>query len=70
MPGAVSQTSTFALTNATLSYGVKLANMGVEVLAKADPHFAPGVNCYGGKLTCEEVARDFDMEYTDLMTLI
>jgi len=70
MPGAVSQTSTFALTNATLNYGLKIANMGLEAAIKADEYLAPGVNCYKGKLTCEAVAKDFDMEYTDLYTLI
>ena len=70
MPGAVSQTSTYALTNATLNYGVKLANMGVEAACKSDQYLAYGVNTYKGKLTCEEVARDFNMEYTDLNTLI
>jgi len=70
MPGAVSQTSTYALTNATLNYGVKLANMGVEAACKSDHNLAYGVNTYKGKLTCEEVARDFNMEYTDLKTLI
>ncbi|MCL2397600.1 MAG: alanine dehydrogenase [Defluviitaleaceae bacterium] len=69
MPGAVSQTSTFALTNATLSYGIKIAN-DLEGAAKADPGLMLGINCYQGKLTCEEVARDFDMEYTDPATLI
>ncbi|MCL2573284.1 MAG: alanine dehydrogenase [Defluviitaleaceae bacterium] len=70
MPGAVSQTSTFALTNATLSYGLKIANMGLEAAAKSDDCFAPGINCYNGKLTCKEVAEFFDMEYTDIKTML
>jgi len=70
MPGAVSRTSTFALTNATLSYGVKIANMGVEAAAKSDPGLMLGINCYKGKLTCKEVAQDFNMEYTDPATLM
>jgi len=70
MPGAVSLTSTYALTNATLGYGIKIANMGVEEASKSDPGLALGVNCYKGKLTCEEVARDFGMEYAALNTLI
>ena len=70
MPGAVSQTSTFALTNATLNYGIKIANMGLEAAVKNDEYLLPGVNCYKGKLTCEEVAQDFGMEYTNLNTLI
>jgi len=70
MPGAVSQTSTFALTNSTLSYGLKIANMGLEAAVKADAGLALGVNCYKGKLTCEEVARDFNMAYTELGSLL
>jgi len=70
MPGAVSLTSTYALTNATLSYGLKIANMGLEAAVKADKHLHPGVNTYAGKLTCEEVAIAFGMEYTCLDTLL
>ncbi|MCL2401013.1 MAG: alanine dehydrogenase [Oscillospiraceae bacterium] len=67
MPGAVSQTSTFALTNATLSYGLKIADMGLENAADADPGLKLGVNTYSGKLTCREVAEAFDMEYTPMV---
>ncbi|MCL2225856.1 MAG: alanine dehydrogenase [Defluviitaleaceae bacterium] len=70
MPGAVSRTSTFALTNATLNYGLKLADMGLEAAVKSDKYLAPGVNCYNGKLTCEEVAEAFGMAYSDLKTMI
>ena len=70
MPGAVSLTSTYALTNATLSYGLKIADMGLEAAVKADKHLHPGVNTYAGKLTCEEVAVAFKMEYTCLDTLL
>ncbi|MCL2415659.1 MAG: alanine dehydrogenase [Defluviitaleaceae bacterium] len=70
MPGCVSQTSTIALTNATLNYGLRIASMGLEAAIANDPLFALGVNCYRGHLTCEEVAHDFGMEYTDITTLI
>ena len=70
MPGAVSQTSTFALTNATLGYGIKIANMGLEAAAKSDEYLIPGINCYKGRLTCEEVARDFGMEYVSVSGLL
>ncbi|MCL2364383.1 MAG: alanine dehydrogenase [Defluviitaleaceae bacterium] len=66
MPGAVSRTSTFALTNATLLPGVKIANMGLEAAVRADANLLPGVNCYAGHLTCEEVAVAFGMGYTPL----
>jgi len=70
MPGAVSQTSTSALTNATLDYGLKIANHGLEAAIANDPGFMLGVNCYQGRLTCKEVAEAFDMEYTPLGGLL
>jgi len=70
MPGAVSQTSTYALTNATLQYGLKIANMGLEAALKSDSGFMLGLNCYQGKLTCKEVAAAFDMEYTSPESLL
>jgi len=70
MPGAVCQSSTFALTNATLPYGIKIANMGLEAAAKDDRGLALGVNVYNVHITCEEVAHDFGMDYTDLFELI
>lgn len=57
MPAAVPNTSTFALTNATFPYALKLANMGVEAALKSDPGFAEGVNTYKGKLTYKAVAE-------------
>jgi len=66
MPGAVSQTSTSALTNATLDYGIKIANMGLEAAIAKDEGLKLGVNCYQGQLTCKEVAEAFGMEYTPL----
>lgn len=70
MPGAVSRTSTIALTNATLPYGLMIADIGLEAAIENIPGLYPGVNCYGGELTCIEVAKSFDMEYTDLKTLM
>ena len=70
MPGAVSQTSTFALTNATLGYGLKIANLGLEKALEGDDCLKPGVNCYQGRLTCKEVAEAFDMEYTPIESLL
>ena len=64
MPGAVSKTSTVALTNATLAYGLKIADKGLEKAASEDRGLALGVNCYRGYLTCEEVAAAFGMDYT------
>jgi alanine dehydrogenase len=70
MPGAVSRTSTFALTNATLGPGLKIAGMGLEAAVKADKNLLAGVNCYNGYLTCDKVAEAFDMEYTPLSEVV
>ncbi len=66
MPGAVPRTSTLALTNVTLPYALKLANMGMEAACKADPCLALGINVYGGKVVYEPVAAAVDVPYTPL----
>jgi alanine dehydrogenase len=70
MPGAVPRTSTYALSNATLPYAVKLANLGAEAAVRADPALAKGVNTYKGKITYPGVAKAFDLEYTPLDRLL
>lgn len=65
MPGAVPRTSTIALTNATLKYGLQIANKGIEAACKENEVLYSGVNTYEGKLTCENVALSFGMDYTD-----
>jgi alanine dehydrogenase len=51
MPGAVPNTSTYALTNATLPYVRELAVRGVAAAVRADAALATGVNCVGGAVT-------------------
>jgi alanine dehydrogenase len=58
MPGAVPVTSTFALTNATLPYVVKLADEGVSSALRSDPGLMAGLNVAAGALTYEPVAHD------------
>jgi alanine dehydrogenase len=70
MPGAVPRTSTFALTNATLPYALKLANKGFRGAVTGDPGLAAGVNTYVGKLTYEAVAVAQGREYTPLDQLL
>lgn len=70
MPGAVPRTSTIALTNATLTYGLMIADMGLELAVKESGGLLPGVNCYAGRLTCKNVAESLNMEYTDLRTFM
>lgn len=64
MPGAVSRTSTLALVNATLPYGLELAGKGVEA-CRADKGLLAGLNCYQGKCTFAGVAEALGLEYTD-----
>jgi alanine dehydrogenase len=70
MPGAVPRTSTFALTNATLPFALKLAKHGAEEAFKRDPHLKNGVNSYRGKVTYQAVAVDQGLEYTKLEDLL
>ena len=70
MPGAVPRTSTIALTNATLRYGLQIAEAGLEEAAKKSKVIASGVNCYLGKLTNENVAKAHGYEYANLNELI
>jgi alanine dehydrogenase len=62
MPGAVPRTSTLALTNATLPYGIALANKGWKQACKDDPALALGVNVVDGVVVYPGVAEAFGME--------
>jgi len=66
MPGAVGRTSTFALTNATLPYVLRLANKGWKVACKEDPGLAQGVNMDHGKVTNKPVADYFGLPLSPL----
>ncbi len=59
MPGAVSHSSTFALSNATLPYVLKLAELGLEDALASDPGFAQGLNIRDHKIVCPSVAEAF-----------
>jgi alanine dehydrogenase len=63
MPGAVPITSTFALTNATMPYVVKLAEQGVHAALKSDPGFLEGLNVAAGQVTYAPVAADQGIEH-------
>lgn len=69
MPGAVPRTSTFALTNATLPYVVKLANVGIEAL-KQDPALAKGMNVFKGRITYKAVADAMGEKFTPVEKLL
>src|SRR5829696_4488679 len=64
MPGAVPITSTWALTNATMPYVVKLATLGPHEALTADPGFLRGLNVAAGRVTYEPVARDQGLVHT------
>ena len=70
MPGAVPRTSTIALTNATLKYGLQIAAEGLEAACRKSAVMRTAVNTYNGKLTNKNVAVALDYEYTDLEELI
>jgi alanine dehydrogenase len=70
MPGAVPNTSTYALTNVTLPYALDIAGKGLEEAVRADPALAGGVNVYQGAITNEGVASAHGMEFAALDGLI
>jgi alanine dehydrogenase len=70
MPGAVPRTSTFALTNATLPYAVKLANKGFFDAIRSDDNLKAGVNTYAGHCTYEAVAHAQGISYTSIDALV
>lgn len=57
MPGAVPLTSSYALNNATLPFGLALANKGVMQACEDDPHLAPGLNVHQGRIVNDVVAQ-------------
>ncbi|WP_326820336.1 alanine dehydrogenase [Streptosporangium sp. NBC_01639] len=61
MPGSVANTSTYALTNATLPYAVKLAGLGWKSALQQDAGLALGLNTHAGKLTNDQVALALDL---------
>jgi alanine dehydrogenase len=65
MPGAVPRTSTYALTNATMPYVLKLAQKGWRDACRADASLAKGLSTHAGALLSEQVANDLDLPFTD-----
>lgn len=66
MPAIVPNTSTYALTNATLSYGLELADKGFPQALRDNPALAKGLNTYRGKITHPGVATAFGIPLTPL----
>jgi len=70
MPGAVPQTSTWALTNATLPYVMRLAELGWQGALRADPALAKGLNTHAGEVTYAAVAAAFSLESRPVASLL
>ena len=66
IPGAVPNTSTWALTNATLRYAIALADKGWQKACKDDAALAKGLNIVNGKVVFKAVADVFDLPYEPL----
>ncbi len=66
MPGAVSLTSTLALTSNTLKYGLAIANKGLEKAIAEDKNLLNGLNVYEGKCTNRAVAKSLGIEYSEI----
>jgi alanine dehydrogenase len=63
MPAACARTATQGLTNATLPYALKIANLGYKKALLEDPHLRDGLNVHLGKVTNKHVADDLGYEY-------
>ncbi|MDT5091903.1 MAG: alanine dehydrogenase [Mycobacterium sp.] len=70
MPGAVPRTSTYALTNATMPYVIKLADEGWRAACQADAALAKGLSTHEGALLNEHVAHDLALPFTDPATAL
>ncbi len=70
MPGAMPRTSTLGLTNATLPYVRAIARDGLSGAIEKNPLLAHGVNTYGGRVTCEPVARSQGLPYAALAEVV
>lgn len=66
MPGAVPHTSTYALTNATMTYALEIADRGWRAAAERDPALARGVNMVNGQVTHSAVAAAHNLEAAQL----
>jgi len=70
MPGAVPNTSTYALTNVTLPYAIAIASKGLEDAVRTDPALGLGVNVYAGEVTNPGVAEAHALRFTPLSAVV
>jgi len=65
MPGCVARTSTYALANATLPYGLQLADLGYREALRSDEALMKGLNVIGGQVVCRPVAEALGYDYRE-----
>jgi alanine dehydrogenase len=70
MPSAVPKTSTFALTNATIPYVLKLADHGWQAACRSDPTLAKGLSTHDGALLSAQVATDLSLPFTERASVL
>ncbi len=70
MPGAVPNTSTYALNNVTLPYALALAGKGYQQALLENPNFLEGLNVCKGKVTYKAVADDLGYVYAEPHTAL
>ncbi|HKK44389.1 MAG TPA: alanine dehydrogenase [Balneolaceae bacterium] len=70
MPGAVPYTSTLGLTNVTLPYAVDIADKGWKKAIEQDEELKPGLNIVNGEIVYRDVAEAFDLDYTDVSSIL
>ena len=70
MPGAVPNTSTTALTNATLNFALELANKGWKTACLENEALRKGLNIINGRVVYKEVAEVFNLDHINVLSLI
>ncbi|WP_280738286.1 MULTISPECIES: alanine dehydrogenase [unclassified Enterococcus] len=70
MPGAVPHTSTIALTNATLRYGLEIANKGITTAIKESTVIQSAINTFAGEITFAGVAEAMNAQHTAITSLV
>ncbi|MBV9321442.1 MAG: alanine dehydrogenase [Mycobacterium sp.] len=70
MPSSVPKTSTFALTNATMPYVLKLADHGWKAACRMDTALAKGLSTHDGALLSEQVATDLGLPFSDMASVL
>jgi alanine dehydrogenase len=70
MPSAVPKTSTYALTNATMPYVLRLADQGWRAACRSDPALAKGLSTHQRALLSARVAADLSLPFTEASNVL